>query len=208
MLYYAFDEGSGNAVIDDSGNGLSGEINGSPAWIDGVFGGALEFTGTANEYVQITDVLPIASGSSTVAMWIKVPSDAVGRVGVVLGNNPDDSGGGSSMELHDDGQMRIWWNFAKPDLYATATDLRDDEWHHIAWVRDTDEDRFKMYIDAKTEALPDSPLGAGDDQEEFISLHRIGADNRGADSPWLQAAIDDLVIYSRALTEGESKNII
>jgi hypothetical protein len=110
------------------------------------------------------------------------------------------------MEIHDDGQMRMWWNDSEPQLFGT-TDLRDDEWHHIAYVRDKDDDRFKMYIDAKAEELPDSPFGAGDDIE-LILLHRIGADNRGANSPWLQAALDDLVIYSRVLTEDELEELM
>ena len=212
VLYYSFDEDGGKDVIDRSGNGMSGEISGNPARIDGVFGGALDLKGVANEYVQILDLLPIGSGSSTVAMWIRVPSGAVGRVGIVLGNYPDPRGGsnsGSNMELHDDGQMRMWWDDSRPQLYAT-TDLRDDEWHHIAYVRDTDDDEFRMYIDAKEEELPDTDFGAGDDIE-LIMLHRIGADNRdqrGDEPPWLQAAIDDFVIYTRVLTEGELEELM
>ena len=209
VLYYAFDEGSGKDVIDCSGNGMSGEISGNPERIDGVFGGALDLKGVANEYVQILDLLPIGSGSSTVAMWIRVPSNAAGRVGIVLGNYPDPRDGsnsGSNMELHDDGQMRMWWNDSRPQLYAT-TDLRDDEWHHIAYVRDTDDDEFRMYIDAKEEELPDTDFGAGDDIE-LIMLHRIGADNRGAAAPWLQSAIDDFVIYTRVLAEDELEELM
>ena len=38
VLYYSFDEGRDDEVIDGSGNRVDGDINGDPEWIDGVFG--------------------------------------------------------------------------------------------------------------------------------------------------------------------------
>ena len=52
---------------------------------------ALHFNGI-NEYIQLSEVLPIGSSSNTVEMWVKVPEVGSGnleaneRVGIMLGN--------------------------------------------------------------------------------------------------------------------------
>jgi hypothetical protein len=202
VLYYSFNEGAGKQVKDDSGKGLDGEISGDPEWVDGMFSKGLNFSGKLNNYVQIGKSLPIGSSSNTVAMWIRVPKNASGRVGVILGNYPNAPN--SNWELHSTGQMRVWWNNGNPDLYGT-TDLRDDEWHHLAFVRDTDTGRFSLYIDAKRETAPGVAGGA---EIEFITPHRLGGDNRGDNSPWLQATVDELVICNRALTKSEVQGLL
>ena len=43
---WLLDEGKGEAVTDSSDNGLDGKIaKGKPKWVDGKFGGAMEFGG-------------------------------------------------------------------------------------------------------------------------------------------------------------------
>jgi hypothetical protein len=202
VLYYSFDEGAGNEVKDDSGEGYDGEISGAPEWVDGRFASGLKFSGEVNDYVQINKPLTIGSGNNTVALWIRVPENAAGRVGVILGNYPANPN--SNWELHSNGQLRVWWNNGNPDLYG-GTDLRDDEWHHLTFVRDTDTGRFSMYIDGKREAAPGE---LGGSEIEFTTFHRIGGDNRGDNSPWLQATVDELVIYNRALTRDEVQGLM
>ena len=53
MGVWLFNEGSGNTIKDYSANGNDGEIS-SPKWIDGVFGGALEFHGV-DDYAEVPD---------------------------------------------------------------------------------------------------------------------------------------------------------
>jgi len=202
ILYYDFNAGAGKRVEDLSGNGLHGDISGDPAWVDGVFSNGLEFTGTVNEYVQIDGLLPIGSTDSTLVMWIKVPKNAAGRVGILLGNYLDAPN--SNWELHSLGQMRIWWNNGQADVRGT-TDLRDNEWHHIAFIRDKENQRFAMYIDAELEQeFDEMPM----DDVEFTTRHRVGGDNRGNDSPWLQASIDELALYNRVLDEDEIEDLM
>ena len=40
---WLFDEGKGNEVEDSTGNGYDGDMEGVFAWVDGVYGSALEF---------------------------------------------------------------------------------------------------------------------------------------------------------------------
>ena len=45
---YLFDEGEGKVAGDSSGNGSDGELMNDPQWVDGKFGTALQFDGTAS----------------------------------------------------------------------------------------------------------------------------------------------------------------
>jgi len=199
--WWTFDEGSGTVAHDGSGHGNDGTFVNDPQWVSGVIGGALEFAGDNNDQVELTTVLPVGSSSSTVALWIKVPSvgeeglDAGERVGDVLGSYPDSPN--SNWELHGAGQMRLWWNNGQIDARGT-TDLRDSTWHHVAWVRDKEAGACTMYIDGQLET---STTTVGTDIT-FETTHRIGGDNRG-DPPCFHGRMDDLQVYSRALSQDE-----
>ncbi|SVB92599.1 uncharacterized protein METZ01_LOCUS245453, partial [marine metagenome] len=112
-------------------------------------GYALEFDGI-DDYILLPEVIDIGSTSSTVSMWVKVPVVGEGnliadeRVGILLGNQW--STPNSGWEIHDDGQIRIRWNNGANDHYGSS-DLRDGKWHHIAFVRDVDNNLLKGYVD-------------------------------------------------------------
>ena len=69
VAYWTFDEGSGNAVYDTSGNDNNGTINGA-TWGVGKYGTALQFNGQDN-YVEVpsSDSLEI-DDNVTIAAWI------------------------------------------------------------------------------------------------------------------------------------------
>ena len=67
MVYWSFDEGSGEVTHDDSGNLIKGFIHGA-TWIDGKFGKALNFDGV-NDNV-IAPYIPLYNRSFSIAMWI------------------------------------------------------------------------------------------------------------------------------------------
>jgi hypothetical protein len=207
VLYYSFDAGIGDAVEDLSGNGHDGDISGNPEWIDSDFGKALFFEGKAQtdrQYIDIHGILPIGDMDNTLSMWVRVPPDSNGggtnRVGILLGNYNKSMN--SNWELHGNGQVRIWWNNGQHDLKGNK-DLRDDEWHHIVFVRSKAEERLEMYVDRQLDAMIAS---AGTDvvwQDE----HRVAGDKRGDDSPWFHGAIDELAIWNVVLSEDEIEQL-
>jgi len=199
--WWTLDEGSGTVAYDYSGHGNDGSFVNDPQWVSGVIGGALQFGGDGDDQVKLTTVLPIGSSSNTVALWINVPLTGTGnlaageRVGDILGNYPD--GPNSNWELHAAGQMRLWWNNGQIDARGT-TDLRDDTWHHVAWVRDQAANACTMYIDGQVET---STTTIGTDVT-FTTTHRIAGDNR-SDPPCFHGLMDGLQVYSRALSQDE-----
>ncbi len=72
VLYMPLDEGSGNTVADLGPNGLEGEVRGSPTWVAGAQGEALQFA-ASSDLVNIvtTGVLEFAD-EITQAAWVKL----------------------------------------------------------------------------------------------------------------------------------------
>jgi len=199
--FWTFDEGTGAVLRDASTQGNDGTILGNPQWIAGMVGGALQFDGDGDE-IALASPLTIGSSSNTVAAWIKVPlagTEGLGatqRVGILLGSYPDSPN--TNWELHSAGQMRLYWNGGEINANGT-TDLRDNTWHHIAWVRDKDADACYLYIDGRLEATATT---AGTDVV-FATSHRIGADNRVSGVPYFHGGLDDLRVYENALSPAE-----
>lgn len=207
VLYYSFDAGSGDTMKDLSGNGHDGDIFGSPQWIDSEFGKALFFEGkaqTTRQYIDIQGILPIGNTDSTISIWIKVPPDSNGggtnRVGILLGtyNKPMNS----NWELHGNGQVRVWWNNGQIDLKGNK-DLRDDEWHHVVFIRSKAAEQIEMYADRQL----DKAINSVGTDVTWGDEHRVAGDKRGDDSPWFHGAIDELAIWNVVLSEDEIEQL-
>ncbi len=168
-------------------------------------GTTLSFDGV-NDYVQLQSPSPNGMGSSTVEMWVKVPTvgaeglNASERVGILLGNY--NASPNVNYEIHDDGQCRIWWNNGEIDIYGT-TDLRDNTWHHLAFVRDVDANKFYIYIDGM---LENTHSGIGSDVT-LTTLPRIGGDNRNDNGgPSFHGQMDEIRVWSDARSQAEIRD--
>lgn len=216
VSYYNFNEAAGTNLTDITGsnNGtltnmnvsdwvsLPCDTNVSDTTITDTCNTVLNFDGS-NDYVQLTTPLIIGNSSNTVEVKVKIPlagTEGLGateRVGVVLGNY--NGSPNSNWEVHDDGQLRIFWNGGQINSYGTI-DLRDNEWHHIAFVRNTADNTFKAYVDGVLD-INHSTAGTG---ITFGSTHRIGGDNRSADGgPNFHGAMDEFRIWNVAKTQSE-----
>lgn len=71
---WLFDEGKGNVATDASENGLDGEFEGKPKWVNGKFGKGLELDGAGAHVVIPTHENP--RGAITVSIWVKSHTDA------------------------------------------------------------------------------------------------------------------------------------
>ena len=73
---WLFDEGKGNVAKDSSPNGNDGELIAGPKWVEGKFGGALEFdgSGTSVETESADKLTEFELGDKTdftVTAWFK-----------------------------------------------------------------------------------------------------------------------------------------
>ena len=194
--YWKFDDGSGTTAFDSTGNGNDGVFVGDPKWVPGKLGGALEFDG--DDYLncgngpslQIQDAI-------TIAFWFKVEAFSnTWEAFMAKGDNSyrTSRGGGTGNATHlgisgtSTGGMNGWFN-------GTVI-VTDNQWHHMAATYDGAEGR--IYIDGVLDVT--SP-GTGQINISTYDLY-IG-ENSQATGRFLHGLLDEMRIYSRALTETE-----
>jgi hypothetical protein len=199
--YWSFDEGSGNVAFDSSGNGNDGTFVGNPQWVTGMYGGALEFDG--DDYVncgngpslQIQDEI-------TIAFWFQVQAFQNTWEGFLAkGDNSyrASRGGGSGNATHmgisgtSTGGGNGWFNGT---VIVTGGD-----WHHYAATYDGTAGR--IYIDGVLDV--ESP---GTGQINISSYDLYIGENSQATGRFFHGLLDDVRIYSRALSEEEIQGVM
>ena len=73
VAYWAFDDNDGDTASDSTGNGHDGTLMGDPQWVDGYFGGALEFDQTGDE-VNVPYHADLNQETFTICAWANVDS--------------------------------------------------------------------------------------------------------------------------------------
>ena len=145
----------GNAA-DSSISGLDGEITGSPNWVDGKVGVAMEIDG--DDWIEIpgtsaTDGYPGLSGEVTWAVWFKTSNSGVINSVMTLG--PAGAAhvqGNRSINVEAAGDIMIRaHSVGALTTPRSAATVADGEWHHvavtIAFETYGDNDTMKVYID-------------------------------------------------------------
>ena len=183
VAYYKLD---GDAD-DSSGNDRHGTVDGDPQWVDGVIGGALQFdgiddgvdTGYTEDLVNFSIAFWVISPAAPANSW---GGDPVGRQFnfMMAWDREDDFRGG--VLAHIGG-----WKS------ASYEPLEPNTWHHLAGTYDGEA--LKAYRDG---VLITSTPASGLPRSESRTL-KIG---RGL-STFFDGIVDDVYIYSRALTEAE-----
>jgi hypothetical protein len=190
LAHYKLD---GN-VLDSSGNNLNGTISGNPAYTPGIFGQAMTFDGIG-DYVDCTNNVKFdtITNSITVCAWVRVDVFDVTYQPIV-------TKGDSSWRIARNAETNgIQWraNGPTPTFRINGTaNVNDGEWHHLAGTYDGAT--AQLFVDGKLDgALATAGAIAKNTQKVFI-----GGNSEQTARLW-KGAIDDVWVYSRALTEAE-----
>jgi len=189
LAHWQFDETSGTTAYDTTGT-YNGTLQGDPCWIDGYLDGALNFDGT-DDYVSFAGTLGVGSDSFTACAWIKAGQARSQHRGIFRFA----SGSGTEVNIYlaqSSGKLRIY-------DYTTYKDstiaLDDGSWHHIAVVRDGEDD-LKVYIDGQLN-VEDEDYFSGTTLKNLTSVgYRDGY-------RYFDGYIDDPRIYGFALNADE-----
>ncbi len=76
VLFAKFTEGSGSTVADSSGNGHTGHLTNSPAWIPGETDDALNFVSSKKQAVGFGNLKLAGSNQCTFSMWMQKTNPA------------------------------------------------------------------------------------------------------------------------------------
>jgi hypothetical protein len=201
VLYLKMDEGSGTTAADSSGNAHTGTLNG-PTWVPGRIGDALGFDGI-DDYVSLAN--PLTGYSAlTVTMWVRrlgsgtnwgrlfLNTTVNNSITITEGQDP----GGVLFRLTDSGG--VWHELTLPSGTLNTA------WHHFTLRWDGSD--MQIYEDGALAAGPIAFAGA---------LHAalpgkgpvIGGETAAHDccgtASWFNGEIDELRVYSRALSVAE-----
>jgi VanZ family protein len=191
-------------TADSSQNRLTGVVVNHPARADGMVGRAVDLNGVTQSVDLGNPIALRVIGSMTISAWIK-PRDyldndnavvsnlnAVGR-GFQLDVTTDEGPPAIGFKLTDDAGNRM--------ARYGATRLRRNQWYHLAGVYDARAQTLDVYLNGR----PDNGClqGRVTSRQRISGVNAfIGARSR-PQSEQFTGLIDDVKIYSRALTQSE-----
>jgi T5SS/PEP-CTERM-associated repeat protein len=201
VAYYPF---NGNAN-DESGNSNNGVVSGATLTTDrfGCPDSAYSFDGI-DDYVEM-DVTNykgvLGTRSRTCAAWVKTSS---ARGAIMSWGKSGTVGQWWLFWVEDDGRLRLQ---AHNGRIIGNTDLRDNNWHHVVAVLDSDgtpdNDEVKLYVDGAEETyseITSEPIDTASHSNVTIGASYL---YDGTVVVLFDGLIDDVRIYDRALTEAE-----
>ncbi len=193
--YWKFNEGEGDAAGDSSGMNNHGLLFGDIDWVEGKFGGALEFT-IAQSCVKIEHSESVdLKEQVTIALWAR-PEETQPSWGKLLCKQKTD---GYPYVLQYDDSNRIKGAVYLESEIGIKTD-NFDEWGHLALV--FDGTTLILYKDGE-EAARKPASGELITNEEPVTIG-----SRWESGQSFTGAIDDVRLYNRALSQDEIKQVM
>lgn len=194
----------------------------SPPTLDGPFGQAVQFDGEAifgeSGFKGIGGNAP-----RTVAFWVKVPSDfhteqgfAMVSWGKWVPENPGSVWQISVNPLIKDGPVGRLRVGVHRGMAIGSTDLRDDQWHHVAVVLYPAENpefgqHVLLFVDGALEPVSQRMLGVIDTSTQSAS-HGVwlgrNITTSASHGEFFRGALDEVYIFDAALSQGEIRALM
>ena len=192
---WLFDEGKGKVATDASENGLDGEFEGKPKWVEGKFGEGLELDGTEAHVVIPGHDNP--TDAITVSIWVKSHTDTWNQHGFMVEKR-------NAYIIHpNQGTKNVSWPICNGGCWNKPGGWRDGEvgpkditeWHMYTTTYDSKTGEWYIYIDGKEESAMDltkNPIDL-DNGPVYIGNDTCCAGRFG------DATVDEVAIFSVAL---------
>ena len=192
--YWSFDSSSNFNVPDVGGSTLT-KGNGASWSASGKFGGALSLNGSSQSLYDTSSpsYLPVGNSSYTQSVWFK-PNVVSGDGGLVGWGDYGSSRRTNALRLYENsGGFRHYWWGADLDCTGAQCPISTGTWYHVAstW----DGTTRKLFVNGELKRS-DTP---GANNATAANFH-IGKTCCGE---FFNGLIDDVAIYTRALSAGE-----
>lgn len=207
VAWYTFNEGAGSVANDYSGMGNTGYLTNSPTWTNGVVVGGLAFNGSST-YASAGNNTDwnFANTTFTVSLWFNA-KDLTYRMMIA---NDYSSDGGWGVSYYGKLQAGCKGATGLDTAYYDTTDsFATNTWHHVAAITTTSTTSaaaivYSVYVDgvlvSGTRTITEVVYKSPGTPRKFIAV-RTGVPLQN----FFNGSIDDVRIYSRALTADEIK---
>jgi hypothetical protein len=203
--HWKLDEGSGTAVADASGNGRNGNLLNGTTWTTGRLNGAVSLDGS-NDYISLPSI-DVTGSAITIAAWVKFksfPSGTDQRI-VSKANSSAEAGHWWMLGQINNGANRLRFRLkaggVTSTLIATSGNLSAEVWYHAAAVYDGSS--MKLYLNGVQVGSLSKSGSLNTSSSVAVNIGR-NPDAYGLFS----GAVDDVRIYSRALTATEISSVM
>ncbi len=227
VAHYKLDENTGTNAADSSSNGNNGTLYGGPVWqpTSGMIDGALQFDGV-NDCVDLGYKSAFnPTGGFSIALWANIENWSTDWQHTLIGNRSD--GVGWCLRRHGP-----WWINLYPSRYTQPVNalcfttrgvgnLGDgvedspsntvppfNEWVHIACIYDNAKNMKYIYFDGEQNAAWGTNPGTVTPATQKVYLGARSNEGNTAAEAFFKGMLDDVRIYSRALSSGEISRII
>ena len=212
VVHFTFDTVKGKTIVDESGNGLDARIIKHTKFVEGKYGKAIRITNETEDCVNVpsADALEISEEITMMAWvyhenWMESTSQWFDKgcysgasnrsYGMALFNRENIHSSGIGIILGGEHQVR----------FIIRKDMTNKTWHHI--VATSDSTSVKLYLDGEIvnppgRLPPELQLRFNGINDEDL---RIGCAKNKPQYAFEGGSIDEVSIWSRALSEDEVK---
>ena len=188
-------------TLDSSGKGNNAVVTGSPSYVAGQIGQAIDLNGS-NAYLRIPSGVVGTVGNMTIAAWVNW--DGGGNWQRIF-----DFGDSTSRYLYltpntGGGKLRFAFNNGGGEQFAEISALAIGTWVHVAVT--LNGDTTTLYVNGSpvaTKVAPINPTGF-----DFKPANNYIGKSQFASDALFNGRIDDFRIYNYALTASQVDNVI
>jgi hypothetical protein len=195
---WKFDENTGTVINDTSGNRHTGTVTGSPEWVSGKVGSALEFTRTVDQ-ITVGNLSAAPGATGTLTMWIK-PDSFTGSELYSLFSKAATDNDRWIYRIRENGSGQWKQELAtSPDTVGnwtsrySSTNLSAGQWQFVGFTFNSNQIRF--YLNGRADGVQTATITT-------LSNSDSGYINT-ADSNGFGGVIDQIRIYDYVRTPAQ-----
>lgn len=201
-----FDEGNGTTASDSTGHGWNGTLVNGAGWTSGKINKAVSLTAASHQYVSLPSGLAKGVTDFTIAAWANVNSTSSNLRIFDFGTSttPGSTTGAYVYLTPRDGNGKVRCaittaGYKNETSLSGSTALPTGTWTHVAVT--LSGSTGTLYVNgvpvATNSAMALNPSSLGTTTQNYLGKSQYSADS------YLDGAIDQFLIYSRALTAPE-----
>lgn len=198
VAFWKFNEGSGTATFDSSGNGSTGVATAGVSRVAGKHGGAVSLASLSTITVTDNPEFHRLHGNFTISAWVKsTQAAASGTFPLIVRRRDTGAGYGWELVFHE--STAAPWYFAlfiastEYDCRATS-DAADGSWHHLLVTRRGDT--LTAYHDGVSEGTKTVPTTLATNTDSAVF-------GRASTSLTYIGDLDSVRFYNRVLSQTE-----